>query len=77
MKKFAVMSLFWVVMLLAPCLSVAQDCEELLRLVETYPKEKLYELVQKAPQSCKLAVKEKIFNDRRVIIDDFGGRYRH
>ncbi len=69
MKKCAVMTLLLAVIILTPVLSVAQECEQLLKLVETYPKEKLYELVQKAPQSCKLGGKEKIFNDRRVIID--------
>lgn len=63
-------SLFSVV----PLMSNAGQCQGLLDKVDSYPKERLFELVQKAPKPCKMAVKEKIFKVRRVIVDDFGGR---
>ncbi len=59
-----------------PVLSEADQCQKLLDKVGSYPAQRLHELVQRAPESCKLAMKEKIMHERGVIVDDFRRRYK-
>lgn len=73
--KNVIMSILLLSFLLSiPVLSEAGKCENLLSKVESYPVNRLYELVEKAPESCKMAIKEKILKERGAIIDDFKKR---
>jgi hypothetical protein len=73
--KNVIASIFLLAFVLSfPVLSEADQCQKLLDKVDSYPAQRLYELVQRAPDSCKVAIKTKIFENRRVIVDDFRRR---
>ena len=73
--KNVIMSILLLAFLVSiPVLSEAGKCENLLSKVESCPVDSLYKLVEQAPESCKLAIKEKILKERGVIIDDFKKR---
>lgn len=73
--KSLVLALFLVACLVAiPVISQAGQCQKILSKVDSYPKDRLWELVQKAPDSCKVEVKTAIFERRGVIVDDFRRR---
>ncbi len=71
LKNFTVTIFLLALFLPVPVVSGSDQCHKLLDKVACHPKERLAELVEKAPESCKLAIKEKIFKVRRVIVDDF------
>jgi len=68
---FTISLLIFCILAVSLVSNAGQQCQRLLRQVDSYPKERLWELVQKAPDSCRSEVKKAIFEKRGVIVDDF------